>query len=1022
MEPRQATCTVLPLFGTTDCFVTLPSALVERAGVVDELTGGGPRVVVVEIETEAKVKHYASWSYSTTGDSSSIGIPTPLMKQFGLSQGDGVAVRILARCPVAKQVHVAPASVDDSEIVEHNAELLEDLILRQLRVAYVGLLCPIHVRRGVHVHMKVESLVPQPPPGAPNVVTLGEGTELIVATKTRDKQSAPAGTQQPRPALLRIVGSLPPGGAEPPAAHRFAAAADTFERNGWPTSNTTTSTATAAAFSAACSRVADLADAAWDAKGAEQHGEGDAGAPDRRRCFRGEFAVVQGYLADRSPAAQLQCGDALADARMLAPRGRLRVGDRIAVLPGNPDTGTHHELFQPAPAAPRNRGAALRAGNPAAWDVLSRHAACWLAPGAAGDRVALEGGGVRCHPLLVTGSKGAGKSVLVEGLRRAAEEELKVPVVSYSDALAAAAAGGGGGGGEKADPLATFQRCCFSARVQAPCLFLIDDLHRVTAGAAGSAKAQAATTNALVSTLLEAVNEPATFPTLFDAPGGGAARQGPGRVVIVATCAALEKLDKTVSQVFTRRVAVGMPGADEKKCIFEAGCREAACGVGRAALQEVARRTNNYSRKDAARLADRAVHQAVVAHGHSAHRSPPAHPGLDAAEAPAAELAAPPLEVTTEHVAAALAGFVPSSMEGVTLHQKMGADVDHPLSWKDAGGLAEAKRAFEENVILPAKYPEIYKSVPVKLRSGMLLYGPTGCGKTHVVDCAVAEAGLPCIRVSGPEMLNKYIGQSEQRVREVFEQARAAAPCLLFFDEFDSIAPQRGHDNTGVTDRVVNQLLCHLDGAEGREGVFVVAATARPDLLDKALLRPGRLDLSIYCPMPERSERAEILQACARHLRVDSAADWGELASRTEGYSGADLSAVLSTARLQSIQTVVDTASQFAAMNIADEDPAAPAAGSWFATHGQTDDFESVIADLGIAAAAGGDAGAGARGAPPAEAPEITQDGLLRALDATPRSISAGDAEKNRRRYAMYKDARAEKAEPNGKAQRVTLA
>jgi peroxin-1 len=126
---------------------------------------------------------------------------------------------------------------------------------------------------------------------------------------------------------------------------------------------------------------------------------------------------------------------------------------------------------------------------------------------------------------------------------------------------------------------------------------------------------------------------------------------------------------------------------------------------------------------------------------------------------------------------------------------------------------------------LPSKFPKIFAKSPLRLRSNVLLYGPPGCGKTHIVGAAAAACSLRFISVKGPELLNKYIGASEQAVRDIFSKAAAAAPCILFFDEFDSIAPKRGHDNTGVTDRVVNQFLTELDGVEVLTGVFVFAAT-----------------------------------------------------------------------------------------------------------------------------------------------------------------------------------------------------
>ena len=201
----------------------------------------------------------------------------------------------------------------------------------------------------------------------------------------------------------------------------------------------------------------------------------------------------------------------------------------------------------------------------------------------------------------------------------------------------------------------------------------------------------------------------------------------------------------------------------------------------------------------------------------------------------------------------------------------------------------------------------------MRLRSGLLLYGYPGCGKTLLASAVAGECGLNFISVKGPEILNKYIGASEKSVRDLFERAESARPCVLFFDEFDSIAPKRGHDSTGVTDRVVNQLLTQMDGAEGLTGVYVLAATSRPDLIDPALLRPGRLDKSLLCDIPNFEDRLEILQTLAKRLTVSSEAlseksssrSLSEVAKRTAGYSGADLQAVIYNAHLEAIHDIL---------------------------------------------------------------------------------------------------------------------
>jgi len=245
----------------------------------------------------------------------------------------------------------------------------------------------------------------------------------------------------------------------------------------------------------------------------------------------------------------------------------------------------------------------------------------------------------------------------------------------------------------------------------------------------------------------------------------------------------------------------------------------------------------------------------------------------------------------------ALEGMVPSALWGSLESNAVGAGL---RGWQDVGGLTTVCEALREAIELPLLYPQLVDSAPLRLRTGILLYGPPGCGKTHVVSAAVAAIGVRCITVSGPEVLNKYIGASEAAIRDVFKKAAGAAPCVLFFDEFDAIAPRRGHDNTGVTDRVVNQMLTELDGVEGQlKGVTVVAATSRPDLIDQALLRPGRLDRLLLCDFPHSTEeRVDILKALSGALVLEDGVDMREVALAADGFSGADLGSVLSEAQL----------------------------------------------------------------------------------------------------------------------------
>ncbi|KAI1873104.1 uncharacterized protein JN550_003357 [Neoarthrinium moseri] len=251
----------------------------------------------------------------------------------------------------------------------------------------------------------------------------------------------------------------------------------------------------------------------------------------------------------------------------------------------------------------------------------------------------------------------------------------------------------------------------------------------------------------------------------------------------------------------------------------------------------------------------------------------------------------------------ALKGFTPASLRNVTLQTST-------TTFSSIGGLHETRRILLETLQYPTKYAPIFAQCPLRLRSGLLLYGFPGCGKTLLASAVAGECGLNFISVKGPEILNKYIGASEKSVRDLFERASAAKPCVLFFDEFDSIAPKRGHDSTGVTDRVVNQLLTQMDGAEGLSGVYVLAATSRPDLIDPALLRPGRLDKSLLCDFPDVEDRIDILKALGSKIKLSdelSTSEDGlrEIGRRTEGFSGADLQALISNAQLEAIHDVL---------------------------------------------------------------------------------------------------------------------
>jgi transitional endoplasmic reticulum ATPase len=250
------------------------------------------------------------------------------------------------------------------------------------------------------------------------------------------------------------------------------------------------------------------------------------------------------------------------------------------------------------------------------------------------------------------------------------------------------------------------------------------------------------------------------------------------------------------------------------------------------------------------------------------------------------------LAVTQEHFRISLQQCDPSSLRDTV--------VEIPdISWDDIGGLEEVKRDLKELVQYPVEHPEKFEKFGMAPSRGVLFYGPPGCGKTLMAKAVANECQVNFISVKGPELLTMWFGESEANVRQVFDKARQAAPCVLFFDELDSIAQKRGGhvgDGGGAADRVMNQLLTEMDGFTSHNDVFFIGATNRPDILDTALIRPGRLDQLCYIPMPDYEARLAILRATLRKSPISDDVDLAYLAAKTDKFSGADLTEICQTA------------------------------------------------------------------------------------------------------------------------------
>lgn len=230
--------------------------------------------------------------------------------------------------------------------------------------------------------------------------------------------------------------------------------------------------------------------------------------------------------------------------------------------------------------------------------------------------------------------------------------------------------------------------------------------------------------------------------------------------------------------------------------------------------------------------------------------------------------------------------------------------IENPdVKWDDIGGLKEVKQQLQEAVEWPMKYPALYDKLGHRMPRGILLHGPSGVGKTLLAKAVATESEANFVSVRGPELLSKWVGESERGIREIFRRARQASPCVVFFDEIDSIAPIRGAGaETAVTERVVSQLLTELDGMENMHGVIVLAATNRADMIDPALLRPGRFDKIIQIPMPEKESRRQILEITAKNIPAVSDkneidyVNLDKISEITDGLSGADVAAIANTA------------------------------------------------------------------------------------------------------------------------------
>ena len=369
-----------------------------------------------------------------------------------------------------------------------------------------------------------------------------------------------------------------------------------------------------------------------------------------------------------------------------------------------------------------------------------------------------------------------------------------------------------------------------------------------------------------------------------------------GEVVVIGATNRVDAIDHALRRGgrFDREIEVGVPDRDGRKEILQVHTRNMPLTDG-IDLDEYAENTHGFVGADLESLAKESAM-------HALRRIRP-EIDLESDEIDADVLNS--IQVTESDFKEAIKGIEPSALREVF--------VEVPdVNWNDVGGLGDTKERLRETIQWPLEYPEVFEELDMQAAKGVLMYGPPGTGKTLLAKAVANEAESNFISIKGPELLNKYVGESEKGVREVFSKARENAPTIVFFDEIDSIATERGKNSgdSGVGERVVSQLLTELDGLESLEDVVVIATTNRPDLIDSALLRPGRLDRHVHVPVPDEEARRKILEVHTRDKPLADDVDLDALARKAEGYVGADLEAVAREASMNASREFIGSVSR----------------------------------------------------------------------------------------------------------------
>ncbi|XP_044027197.1 peroxisome biogenesis factor 1 isoform X2 [Siniperca chuatsi] len=823
---------------TKNCFLHLPSKLTSHLSLNE--------TQALELSWGHGSPVFLSWTQNRTSsslDSHKVELCRQLGEKLGLKDGEQGFLRPCHQVSSVHQVFVEPLSSDDWEILELHSAALEQQLLDQIRVVFQDAVFPVWVDRHTAIYIRIDGGEEMKEEEATVVRVVCHGTEKL-AGKERSHSKGVIHSGRvwiPQPLAIRL--------------------------NIIPHSTVRIKPVKSPIKVASSIRLKPL-------KPLPEEDDEDI-----QTAFLGWL-----HTQSHEPLACLTTRSG----NILLHGTDAKLEFALTVLKPEPESDPSDQLFLLAPAVVQKENIQVDrepvtvpavksiAETPnlklpslsilGGIDELSRTGFEFISHSLLGSPLSRElgsaGRGLRGGSLLITGAKGSGKSILSRALCRKAREDLDAHVELVDCKKLQ---------GKRTETVRQMLQDIFEqAEWRQPSVVLLDDLDHIT-GAPTSPEhehgPEALLQQHIAQSLKDVVDEVVVHSSL---------------VCLIITSQSEHSLHPSLTLVQGSHFFQGFAHIQPPDQVQRAEILHRLIlrknSLSEETLQNldlaaVAKETEGYTPQDLVLLLERAVHSNTVQRGHSDQG----------------------VCLSWRDFVQALKGFTPPSLWGVDLHTPSGVGLER------VGGLREVRQQLMDTILLPAKYPILFSSLPIRHRSGILLYGAPGTGKTLLARAVAKDSGMNFISIKGPELLSKYIGASEQGVRDVFQRAQAAKPCILFFDEFDSLAPRRGHDSTGVTDRVVNQLLTQLDGVEGLQGVYVLAATSRPDLIDPALLRPGRLDKSLYCPPPDLEARVEILKALSAGVALAADVDLEQLAAATEQFTGADLKALLYNAQLEAV-------------------------------------------------------------------------------------------------------------------------